>query len=91
MKALAGFGRWSAALMEGATSAAQHSCAMRLLCCRCLRRAAFASHTRVLLDPPTCRRTAFVYELEDPDAPDVPTTLRRSKDDCPKASAFAHC
>ncbi len=25
-----------------------------------------------------------MYELEDPGAPDVPTTLRRSKEDCPK-------
>ena len=29
------------------------------------------------------RRTAFLYELEDVLAPDAPTTLRRSKDDCP--------
>lgn len=25
-----------------------------------------------------------MYELDDPDAPDVPTTLRRSKEDCPR-------
>ncbi|PRW61028.1 suppressor of mec-8 and unc-52-like protein 2 [Chlorella sorokiniana] len=35
------------------------------------------------------KRTAFVYELEDPDAPDVPTTLRRSKEDCPKVKEMA--
>ncbi|KAL4420939.1 hypothetical protein ABPG77_001422 [Micractinium sp. CCAP 211/92] len=35
------------------------------------------------------RRTAFVYELEDPGAPDVPTTLRRSKEDCPKPQETA--
>ena len=30
------------------------------------------------------RRTAFVYELEDDDyGSDIPTTLRRSKLDCP--------
>jgi hypothetical protein len=29
------------------------------------------------------RRTAFLFELDDPAAPDVPTTLRRSKEDCP--------
>ncbi|EFN50558.1 hypothetical protein CHLNCDRAFT_136594, partial [Chlorella variabilis] len=31
------------------------------------------------------RRTAFVYELEEAGAPDIPTTLRRSREDCPKA------
>lgn len=30
------------------------------------------------------RRTAFVYEMEDPLGPDLPTMLRRSKEDCPK-------
>jgi hypothetical protein len=34
--------------------------------------------------PATCRRTAFVFELDDAEAADVPTTLRRSKEDCPK-------
>jgi hypothetical protein len=33
------------------------------------------------------RRTAFVYELEDgEDMSDIPTTLRRSKLDCPPVS-----
>ncbi|KAL4452787.1 hypothetical protein ABPG75_008449 [Micractinium tetrahymenae] len=35
------------------------------------------------------RRTAFVHDLEDLDAPDVPTTLRRSKEDCPKPQETA--
>lgn len=30
------------------------------------------------------RRTAFVYDLEGPFSSDVPTMLRRSKEDCPK-------
>lgn len=30
------------------------------------------------------RRTAFVYELGEAHAPDAPTLLRRSKEDCPK-------
>lgn len=33
------------------------------------------------------RRTAFVYEMGGEWAPDVPTLLRRSKEDCPKAGA----
>ena len=28
-------------------------------------------------------RTVFVFELEGADGPDLPTTLRRSKADCP--------
>lgn len=36
------------------------------------------------LAPCVPRRTAFVFELDDPAAPDVPTTLRRSKEDCPR-------
>jgi hypothetical protein len=35
-----------------------------------------------------CRRTAFVYELEEAAAGDIPTTLRRSKEDCPKVRSF---
>ena len=30
------------------------------------------------------KRTAFLYELEDMFAGDIPTTLRRAKEDCPK-------
>lgn len=30
------------------------------------------------------KRTAFLYELDGPFASDVPTTLRRAKEDCPK-------
>lgn len=33
------------------------------------------------------RRMAFVYELEDGDALDIPTTLHRSKADCPKVKS----
>lgn len=37
-------------------------------------------------------RTAFVYELDSAFAPDVPTTLRRSKADCPPVSLSPfHC
>ncbi len=36
------------------------------------------------------RRTAFVYDLEDGEALDIPTTLHRSKADCPKAG-FLPC
>lgn len=33
------------------------------------------------------RRTAFVYDLEEQEGnTDVPTTLRRSKEDCPPVS-----
>lgn len=39
--------------------------------------------------PCPCRRTAFVYDMEDPEAGDIPTTLRRSKEDCPKVSQVA--
>ena len=28
--------------------------------------------------------TAFVYDLENPNSSDIPTTLRRSKADCPE-------
>lgn len=30
------------------------------------------------------RRMAFVYDLEDVESLDIPTTLHRSKADCPK-------
>ena len=32
------------------------------------------------------RRTAFVYDMEGGETLDIPTTLHRSKADCPKAS-----
>ena len=35
-------------------------------------------------------RTAFVFDLEDAHTPDIPTTLRRSKADCPEVLHF-HC
>lgn len=38
------------------------------------------------------RRTAFVYDLDEQEVgSDVPTTLRRSKEDCPPvSSSFLH-
>ena len=36
------------------------------------------------------RRTAFVYDMEDSYV-EIPTTLRRSKDDCPKVWCFLAC
>lgn len=37
------------------------------------------------------RRTAWVFELGDPAGPDVPTMLRRSKEDCPKVRLPVAC
>ncbi len=34
-------------------------------------------------------RTAFVFALEDSYSPDIPTTLRRSKADCPEVLYLA--
>lgn len=31
-------------------------------------------------------RTAFVFDLEEAFSPDIPTTLRRSKADCPEVA-----
>lgn len=37
-------------------------------------------------------RTAFVYDLEEQDSnTDVPTTLRRSKEDCPPVRSLLSC
>jgi IK cytokine len=38
---------------------------------------------------PMPRRTAFVYDMDDPEAGDIPTTLRRSKEDCPKVQEMS--
>lgn len=35
-------------------------------------------------------RMAFQYDLDDPAAPDVPTTNRRSEADCPKVPSPQH-